>query len=398
MMYFRAAILVASCFILANCSGAQAPANNNANASNTMAISVTQGTTRAEDAPFASVTICVPGTSTCQTIDNILVDTGSTGLRLLATSVTLSLPQVTLGGETLANCVQFADGSYGFGAVMQADIQLGGETARAQAIQMVHSSNLPTVPPSCKPSGVDNPTLIVDQATMGGNGILGIAVPLQDCGSACASSAVDGTYYTCSSSSSCIASAVSLNAQIQNPVAQFASSNTNGYIVSLPAVSAQGAASVNGTIIFGINTQSNNQLGSAKVITTDAGGMFASSFNGKSYPSFIDSGSNGLFVLSTAETGIPLCATASGFYCPPTTTTLAITQHGLNGVSSAVNLSIANAEQLFTNNPTFAAFSNLGGEFPGGIDFGLAYFFGQNIYFGLVGQQAGSVTGPFNAY
>jgi hypothetical protein len=29
------------------------------------------------DAAFASVTVCVPGTTNCQTIDHVLVDTGS---------------------------------------------------------------------------------------------------------------------------------------------------------------------------------------------------------------------------------------------------------------------------------------------------------------------------------
>ena len=33
---------------------------------------------------FATVTVCAPGTSSCQTIDHVLVDTGSVGLRLLA--------------------------------------------------------------------------------------------------------------------------------------------------------------------------------------------------------------------------------------------------------------------------------------------------------------------------
>ena len=32
---------------------------------------------------FVSLTICVPGTTTCQTVDHIQVDTGSAGLRIL---------------------------------------------------------------------------------------------------------------------------------------------------------------------------------------------------------------------------------------------------------------------------------------------------------------------------
>ena len=45
------------------------------------------------DAAFASVTVCVPGTSNCQTVDDVLVDTGSFGLRILSSALTVSLPQ-----------------------------------------------------------------------------------------------------------------------------------------------------------------------------------------------------------------------------------------------------------------------------------------------------------------
>src|SRR6201998_4752715 len=43
---------------------------------------------------FTSVTVCAPGTSTCQTISSVLVDTGSYGLRVLASALNgLALPQ-----------------------------------------------------------------------------------------------------------------------------------------------------------------------------------------------------------------------------------------------------------------------------------------------------------------
>ena len=45
--------------------------------------------------PCVSVTVCTPGTSTCQTIDDILLDTGSYGLRIFKQALTVSLPQVT---------------------------------------------------------------------------------------------------------------------------------------------------------------------------------------------------------------------------------------------------------------------------------------------------------------
>src|SRR5207342_1303998 len=45
---------------------------------------------------FTSVTVCVPGSaSNCQTIDGVLVDTGSSGLRILSSALTLNLPQQT---------------------------------------------------------------------------------------------------------------------------------------------------------------------------------------------------------------------------------------------------------------------------------------------------------------
>src|SRR5690242_8313720 len=47
---------------------------------------------------FVSATICLPGTTTCQTIDHLLVDTGSFGLRILSSAgggaLTLALPTV----------------------------------------------------------------------------------------------------------------------------------------------------------------------------------------------------------------------------------------------------------------------------------------------------------------
>ena len=44
--------------------------------------------------PFATVTVCVPDTSDCQSVDHVLVDTGSAGLRLLGSALTISLPLV----------------------------------------------------------------------------------------------------------------------------------------------------------------------------------------------------------------------------------------------------------------------------------------------------------------
>src|SRR5512142_3556104 len=57
--------------------------------------------------PCVSVTVCVPGTSQCQTVPNVLLDTGSTGLRVFKQAVTLPLPPVTAGSATLGECISY---------------------------------------------------------------------------------------------------------------------------------------------------------------------------------------------------------------------------------------------------------------------------------------------------
>ena len=65
---------------------------------------------------YTTVIICVPGTATCQSIDHVLVDTGSTGLRIPASVVTLSLPFITgTGNNPIGNCVQYVDTTYQWG-------------------------------------------------------------------------------------------------------------------------------------------------------------------------------------------------------------------------------------------------------------------------------------------
>src|SRR5258708_7516206 len=51
-------------------------------ASNTVPITVGPGAQHFVNIPNVSVTVCAPGTNTCQTINNIQLDTGSYGLRL----------------------------------------------------------------------------------------------------------------------------------------------------------------------------------------------------------------------------------------------------------------------------------------------------------------------------
>ena len=68
---------------------------------------------------FASVEVCEPGSTTnCTTVPNVLVDTGSTGLRLLSGAVSgLTLPAVTdSSGNDVQECIQFISTGVHLGA------------------------------------------------------------------------------------------------------------------------------------------------------------------------------------------------------------------------------------------------------------------------------------------
>lgn len=376
-----------------------------------------------EDAAFASATVCAPGsTSNCVTINDLLVDTGSVGLRVFQSEVgSLNLPGLNASnGSAAYDCVNFVDGSYLWGPVQQADVSLGGETASSSPIQVI--SNATTgIPTTCSNGSKNNENTA---ALLGANGILGVGLEPTDCyyagGSACdpssgLSSPPYPAYYSCSGSS-CTPAFVSVANQVVNPVALFPKDN-NGVIVELPSVSGS-AASVTGSLVFGIGTESNNQLSSSATVFTLQCDDFTTTFGGHTLGitnastcagpgSFIDSGSNGLYFPN--ETSIPTCPTntaagnLSGFYCPTSADNLTATNEGQDGTSKQTSFTVDNAETLFTSNTSSdAAFAGLAGLNPTGVgfDWGLPFFFGVNVYNAIDGQTmpSGEPPGPWWAY
>ncbi|MFO1432175.1 MAG: DUF3443 domain-containing protein [Candidatus Competibacteraceae bacterium] len=345
---------------------------------------------------FTSVKVCAPGSTTnCQTIDHVLVDTGAVGLLLLSTAgggkFSLSLPQQQApDGNPLVECAQFLFG-FMWGPIAVADIYLGGEVASSIQIQVVAPADAPPVPRSCSGTGSNQGSL----AQFGANGILGVGLFLQDCGQRCNQQPPLNLYYSCPSTG-CVETLVPAAQQVQNPVSKFANDN-NGVIIELPAIPDTGQATVSGWLVFGIGTQPNNGLGGAAVYTTDAVGNFTATYKGKSYnSSFIDSGSNGLFFLTPAETGLPTCPVSPGFYCPTTEQSFTVTNTGSDGRSGTVTFKIANAQQLFNSGNN--AFDNVGGTYNGGFDYGLPFFFGRNVYSAIENQNTPGGVGPYWAY
>ena len=371
-----------------------------------------------EDVPFITVTVCVPGTTTCQTIDHVEVDTGSEGLRIVAPALTLSLPQQTVGTNAIAECVQFGDLTYGWGPLASADIQIAGEVAKNVPIQILEQ-NFQTTPTSCS-SGQTGGQLF-DIQSLGAKALLGVGVFRQDCGGGCATGAPPGAYYSCDGTS-CNPTSESLTAQVQNPVWMFPVDN-NGVVMTLPSVPDTGQTTATGTMIFGIGTQSNNGLGAAAVLPVDPNtGNFAAQFMGTTYndfngsgsghgSSFIDSGSNGFFFLDSATLtnqfglNIPDCPQSSGltgFYCPGTTQQISVnvlgeTSNGTpSGSARTITFKVANANTLFQSN--FSAFNDVAGENSNSFDFGLPFFFGKTVFTAIEGQTTPSGNGPYVAF
>jgi Protein of unknown function (DUF3443) len=342
------------------------------------------------DVPFVSVTVCAPGTSTCQTIDHVSVDTGSSGLRIISSVLTITLPQQKAStGDSLAECFTFEDG-YVWGSVRLADVKIAGEVAANIPLQLVGDSAFPTVPSDCSSTGSPEDTV----PDFGANGIIGINQIVADCGSYCATAQSAG-YYSCTGST-CTDVGLAVASQISNPIAAFTQDN-NGAVMEFAAVPAAGAATASGSLVFGVGTQSNNALGSALVLTTDGDGNFTTIFNGQTLSmSYIDSGTNSL---SFNDSSITPCSSqeASGFFCPKSTVSLSAENKGLNGVTSTVTFSIANTDTLFATNDT--AFNDLGGPgSTGSFAWGFPFFLGRAVFLALQGAMTPGGVGPYYAY
>jgi hypothetical protein len=199
--------------------------------------------------------------------------------------------------------------------------------------------------------------------------------------------------------------------QITNPVAAFATDN-NGVSIQLSAVSGT-TASVSGWLIFGIGTQGNNSLGSAKVFTLDQSGSLSTTYKNTALShSFIDSGSNAYYF---PDPTIHVCGSsgettkAPGFFCPTGTLNLSATIAGVNGTTSAVSFNVTNADSLFSTSAVIAAASNLAGSsadittgsgatLSQTFDWGLPFYFGRSVYTAIENQNTSAGMGPYFAF
>jgi Protein of unknown function (DUF3443) len=400
---------------------------------NTLPITIDGGSTAIVQADgiipnfaYVSVTICAHGTSNCQTVDHLQVDTQSVGLRIMGSvlnsTLLAALPTATTSaGQPVFECAPFADG-YSWGRVASADIKFtSSETASAVPIHIIQdptSVSIPAVPTDCvNAAGTDFAENT--PATFAANGVLGIGALLQDCGAECVSGTVPGSYYGCTSdtgSGTCADITMAVGAQVQNPVAVLASADNNGVAIALSTVSASGEASASGTLYFGVGTESNSALGSATVYQVDSqfGQFLDTQYAGADLPgSVLDLGSNAYFFNSS----IVQCSNAdfAGYYCPSGTLAQSATIQGessvsfnadgsaISGVRTGTQMSfdfdIGNAQTVLTS--SMAALPTLGATgMSGTFDWGLPFFYGRTLFVVFEGRSAtgSSQTGPYMAF
>jgi hypothetical protein len=371
------------------------------------------------NSPFVTVTICAPGsTSNCQTIDHIILDTGSVGLRIITpvlnASLLAALPaESDASNNAVGECYQYVN-SFAFGSVRTGDFSIAGEKVASMPFQAIgDTGRFAAIPATCSAGGGTDIATVTD---FGANGIIGVGTTTTDCGAFCTANGGQSAaiYYDCPSSGCAAIIGRAANAaapfqQLPNPVAAFPVDN-NGVILTLPSVPQPGVPTLTGTVTFGIGTQSDNALSAANVLplTTSTSrlgpGLLTATYKGKQLTqSFLDSGSNNYFFIDTT---LAPCTDPSlvAFYCPGAPILLSPVMTATNGATASGAFTLFSPLDVLGSstvapglgiNPTLVTPPL---PFANSFDFGLPFFFGRSVYTAIEGRPAGGVQGPYSAF
>ncbi|WP_158558947.1 DUF3443 family protein [Rhodoferax lacus] len=388
---------------------------------------------------YATVKVCTPGDATqCDTIDHVIVDTGSVGLRVLASKVVHAvLPPIQLSAnlapvQNAWQCFPFVIGGL-WGANVKADIILGTQktTFPPVAIQLIDDQGALAPTANCLDvtnSTAQNSNILSSAGSLGANGILGIGSTNLDCGSDCKfgqyqdrpNNIFTGSsvlYYMCpqgtSDPTACSLAPMDVPFQVSNPVSALATAFSGGVALVMPAIpdGQPGAATASGELILGVDTRANNtvptgvrkvKLGVGMALNPDSYLSITTQFNGMTFAnSYLDTGTNALFFYD------PSIATCRGstWYCPPGKMNVeALLSDGDGPVpppladTVAVPFQIGNFEALSSTRNT--AFGNAAGYVPmtsGAPDtttfaWGMPFFYGKKVYMSIW-----DITGPIVA-
>jgi len=359
--------------------------------------------------PCTDVTICDSSGTNCQTVTNVLVDTGSSGIRVFRSVLnnTATLDQVASPtGEPVGECEKFGNGTYGdWGPLVYAQVRLAGEPPVTLPIQLIDptyagqytSNGNPAVSsPAC--GQTFTPDTSPSNASF--NGILGVGLFVHSCGTLCAQSNGYGVFYSCSGSS-CTSTTLGTSEQDQNPVPLLPTDH-QGVLVSFPSGITSPEGSATGSLILGIGSQSDNNPQGVTAYDADQNGNFQTTFGVTTYSSsngsaFIDSGSDGYFFPDSQITN----SGSPDYYYEPSSSQQnpsAMIASASGSPSTPISFTIQTPP---TQGSGFSegVIPNLGFYQTGGFDWGLPFFFlKQNVFVGINGQTSSLGTGPFWAF
>jgi hypothetical protein len=402
MFNFKGVLFLAVFLCSCGGGGASTGATNNTgntgnNVSNVLPVSVENASVlfpgiNSPNIPYVSVTICQSGTKNCAVVDHVLVDTGSSGLRIfsnaLPKSLLSSLPyEKDNVSNVITECAQFADG-YTWGSVVSADVKMAGEVAGSVPIEIINDALYQIPPGNCQSTGGSS---LNSPSAFGANGVLGIGIWSPDCGSYCTTTALNGFYYSCdpANPSSCNGITLPLAQQVGDPVFNFKNDN-NGFIFNVPSVPSGGETNVNGSLTFGVGTQANNaQFGT--FYGANFNYDYGSTYNGMTLNSIVDSGSSIYFfpdvTINSCSGGI--------YYCPANPLDINTFFNGYNGSSATISFVLENPMNALSAGygaipgigASNASYSMLSGEF----DYGMPFFFGRPV--GFIFDNATSTSG-----
>ncbi len=337
-----------------------------------------------------TVTVCEPGTDHCAIIDNILVDTGSTGLRLERSAIPhdLKLPAFTgAGGKALAECIRFIHDD-AWGPLYRTDLQIGGLTAKNLPIQVIADNRGPQ-PAGC-PVSATKPT---------SNGTLGIGPHVLDCQGSCIQTPNrPGVFWEEHGLWHPFIGAVPIESRLPNPTTFFLQYG-NGVVFDLPAPPVNGTDEIVGTLTFGVGTSANNGIRGAQILQLDPDGYFVTRYGGLELPrSYIDSGTE-TYILT--DEGLPRCAGMAWAFCVSPPRTLEAVMVGKDGRQIRVPFTIGDYRGALERRVgAWDGFAEVAARSSSAFVWGAPFFLGRRlalVFEGRMTSDTEAVTGPFFA-
>jgi hypothetical protein len=327
---------------------------------------------------FVSLQICETGKPNCASIDKVLLDSGSFGLRVFDTALSgINLQTTSYQGRSLYQCAVFASG-YTQGRVALADMRLGTLKAADLPIQVIDTRPDAT-PKACAQSGVP---AITDPSQLGANAVLGIG-PL-----AYESSALRVYYYVMQGDQASVVTGVPNSQLVAQPISRLDKHN-NGLILIYPSADGSGASSLDAQMILGLDTASNNATQGAVFFRVSNSGRLSVGFNGKTYDGMIDSGANHN-VFPTAYW--PNCE-GTVFFCPETPQSISVSLASYGAAPSTTatfNVLDYRTYGSLAVQPGLSGYSADNKEFI----LGLPFMYGRKTYISIQGRSTGSVPNP----